>query len=432
MLRDRYDNPISTSSAAAREAYIAGVDSLLSASAGTESQFRRAIEADDSFALGHIALARTLQVHGRGGEARAPLARARELAGAATERERSHIEIFARILDGQSATALAATREHVKHWPRDAMALAPSTSVFGLIGFSGLAGREEEQYAFLAPLASTYGDDWWFLAQLAFSESETARHDAAVSHIEKAMRLHPRNAHGAHIRAHVHYELGERQAGLAFLVEWAKPYPREGQIHCHVSWHQALWSLETGRTEDAWRIYRTHLHPGAAWGPQINVLTDCASFLHRAALAGEAVAPSLWQDLSAYALKWFPSPGIAFADMHGALAHAMAGHGEALARIADGAKGAAADVVAPLAHAFGAYARADWQGAIEGLRPLLASHERFGGSRAQRDLIEYTLAGALIRLGRAEEASRLLAARRPQNAKNGPFPLAGLPPAGPL
>jgi tetratricopeptide (TPR) repeat protein len=430
MLRDRYDNPISTSSSAARDAYVAGVDCLLAADPSTEATFRRAIEADEGFALAHVALARTLQQHGRGGEARAPLARARELAAGTSEREQSHIDIFGKIIEGQGAAALSATREHVKSWPRDAMALAPSTSVFGLIGFSGLPGREEAQYALLAPLAPTYGEDWWFLAQLAFSESETGRHEPAVRHIEKSMRLCPRNAHGAHIRAHVHYELGERRAGLAFLNEWAKPYPREGQMHCHVSWHLALWALEAGDAAEAWRVYREQLRPGAAWGPQINVLTDCASFLHRAALAGETVAPSLWQDLSAYALQWFPAPGIAFADMHGALAHAMAGDGEALARISEGAKGAAADVVGPLARAFGAYARGDWPVAIDGLRPLLASHERFGGSRAQRDLIEYTLAGALIRSGRSEEAGRLLASRRPRNAKEGPFPLAGLAPAG--
>ena len=426
MLKDRYDNPLSTASGTARDAYVAGVDCLLSANVGTEAHFRAAIAADAGFALAHVALARTLQVHGRGSEVKSPLARARELAGGTTEREQGQIDIFGKILEGQAPAALAGIREHVGRWPRDAMALAPATSVFGLIGFSGLAGREAAQLALLEPLASAYGDDWWFLAQLAFAEIEVGRATAAVAHIERSMALSPRNAHGAHIRAHVHYEMGEREAGLAYLTEWARDYPREGQIHCHVSWHNALWSMETGRTADAWRIYATCLAPGAAWGPQINVLTDCASFLQRATLRGERVDPQHWKDLSTYAARWFPSPGIQFVDIHAAVAHAMAGEGEALARIVDGAKGPAADIVPPCAEGFGAFAKGDWQIAVDRLRPLLATHERFGGSRAQRDLVEYTLAGALVRSGRGAEAARLLAARRPQNARDGGFPVMGL------
>lgn len=426
MLKDRYDNPLATSSEAARDAYVAGIDCLLSANAGTEAHLRRAIAADDGFALAHIALARTLQVHGRGGEVKAPLARARELAGATSAREQSHIGIFGKILEGQGPAALAGIRAHVGRWPRDAVALAPATSVFGLIGFSGLAGREQDQLAFLKPLAGAYGDDWWFLSQLAFAEVEVGATAAATARIERAMALAPRNAHGAHIRAHVHYEMGEREAGLAYLTAWARDYPREGQIHCHVSWHLALWSLETGRLADAWRIYAESMAPDAAWGPQINVLTDCAAFLQRAALAGEPVEPRHWRDLSAYAARWFPKPGIQFVDMHAAVAHAMAGDGDALAAIVSGARGPAADVVAPCAEGFGAFARGDWARAIAKLEPLLASHERFGGSRAQRDLIEYTLASALVRAGRADEAARLLATRRPQNARDGGFPIAGL------
>ncbi len=156
------------------------------------------------------------------------------------------------------------------------------------------------------------------------------------------------------------------------------------------------------------------------------MLTDCAAFLHRAEIAGEPRKPEYWRDVSAFASKWFPNSGVAFADMHAALAHAMAGDGEALAKLTDNAKGAAAGMVAPVARAFRAYARSDWDGTIEALTPQLATHERLGGSRAQRDLIEYTLTSALLRAGRNEEARRLLSSRRPQNANGGAFPVAGL------
>jgi tetratricopeptide (TPR) repeat protein len=423
-LEDRYGNALSTSSSVARDAYVQGVDRLLSGGCGIDQAFRDAIAADDSFALAHIALARTLQVLGRGREGKAPLERALQLAPNTTAREQSHIAIFAKILTGQGADALAMIAEHLKQWPRDAMVLAPATGVFGLIGFSGRAGREAEQLAFLAPFATHYGDDWWFKTVLAFAEIELDKHDTGLRNIETALRLYPGNAHAAHIKAHLFYEKGQREEGLAFLDQWNATYPRDGQLHCHVSWHLAVWSLETGRREQAWTIYREALHPGGSWGPQINVLTDCASFLARAELAGEPRRPELWGDISRYAAKWFPNSGIAFADMHSALAFAMAGDVDALARIIDQPKGPAADILAPIARGFDALAKGDWTRVVDELTPVLQAHERLGGSRAQRDLLEYLVTCALLRSGRGGEARRLLASRRPHAAASR-VPIAG-------
>ena len=128
MLQDRYGNELSTTSPAARDAYLAGVDSLMAATPGMDTAFAAAVAADEGFALGHISLARAKQLLGRGHEAKAPLARARELAAGTTPREQSQIAIFDKILSGQGAAALEAIHEHLKSWPRDAMALAPATS----------------------------------------------------------------------------------------------------------------------------------------------------------------------------------------------------------------------------------------------------------------------------------------------------------------
>ncbi len=426
MLQDRYGNELSTNSPAARDAYLAGVESLMAATPGMDAAFEAAVTADDGFALGHISLARAKQLLGRGHEAKAPLARARELAAGATAREQSQIAIFDKILSGQGAAALEAIHEHLKSWPRDAMALAPATSVFGLIGFSGKVGREVDQLAILAPLENHYGDDWWYRTQLAFAQIELQMFDEGLRNIESALAGFPRSAHAAHIRTHLFYELGEREAGLAYLTDWMKDYSREGLLHCHISWHVALWSMETGRREQAWRVYDEALRPGGAWGPQINVLTDCAAFLARAEMAGEPRQPERWRELSDYATKWFPRTGLGFVDMHTALAYAMAGDGETLAKFVDSPRGATADLVAPMGQGFDAYARGDWARATQEIEPLLATHERLGGSRAQRDLLEYLVTSAMVRAGRTEAARSLISTRRPQNGKGHGFPLAGL------
>lgn len=425
MLEDRYGNPLTTSSPAARDAYVAGVDRLLSGDAGIIAAFEAAVAADDGFALGHIALARTLQVQGRGSEARAPLEQGLALAAGSTPREQSHIAIFELILAGRGSAAVAAILEHLKTWPRDAMVLAPITGVFGLIGFSGKAGREAEQLAVLEPFAAAYGDDWWFRMVLAFAEIELHQYDRGLRDIETSLHGFGRNAHAAHIRAHLFYELGERQAGLVYLNDWSRGFSPDAQMHCHVTWHRALWSLETGRRERAWEIYRTMLKPGAAWGPPLNVLTDCASFLLRAEMAGETVDPANWSEIADYAARWFPNSGMIFADIHSALAFAVAGKRDALQRIIDNPQGPAADILVPIARGFGALAQGDWATVIGEISPVLDSHERVGGSRAQRDLLEYTVAWALLRDGRRGEAVRLITSRRPANGKGG-YPLAGL------
>ena len=72
MLKDRYGNELSTTSTPARDAYQAGMDSLMSATAGMDAHFAEAVAADEAFALAHISLARAKQLLGRGHEAKAP------------------------------------------------------------------------------------------------------------------------------------------------------------------------------------------------------------------------------------------------------------------------------------------------------------------------------------------------------------------------
>ena len=60
-----------------------------------------------------------------------------------------------------------------------------------------------------------------------------------------------------------------------------------------------------------------------------------------------------------------------------------------------------------------AFERRDFAATIEALAPLAGQNERIGGSRAQHDLIEFTLLKAYLGAQRLDEAKRLLSARRP-------------------
>ncbi len=416
MLEDRYGNAVSTGSAAARDAYVDGVDRFIAAGHGADAAFGRAIGADPGFALAHVGLARVRQVQGRGAEAAAAMAEARRVANGVTGREAAHLAAFDLLIGARGAEAYRAIRAHAAEHPRDAMVVQTCTGVFGLIGFSGQPGREAEQLAFTAALLPHYGDDWWFLGQHAFSQVEAGQVGPAGATIERSLAGNPLNANAAHIKAHVEYEAGETEAGYAYVADWWRGYHRDGQLHCHISWHVAIWALERGDVETMWRVVDEAVVPGGAWGPPLNVMTDTAAILYRAELAGVEVARERWRAVSDYATRLFAKPGLAFADVHAALAHAMAGNREALERIIDGATGPAGDVVRALATGFRAIADEAWDEAVGQLTRAAADHARIGGSRAQRDLIEYALLGALLKQGRRDEARLLLALRRPLKA----------------
>jgi len=423
MLEDRYGLPLTTTSQVARDAYIAGVDSVISGVAGYRDDLARAIEADRSLALAHAALARGLFMDGEVGPARASVKQARELAASASPREQGHVNAVCLPLEGKTLQAMQATLAHLRSWPRDAMVLAPAAGVFGLYGFSGHPDHEEQLYQLLSSLAPEYGQDWWFDAVYSFAACETGRLEQAWTLIERSLAQRPRHANAAHFRTHVMYERGDAAGSLAYLESWMPALDKRSLMHCHLSWHVALAALALGQRERAWEAYRAGVHPGGAWGPPINVVTDAASFLWRAELAGEPRSSAMWRQVHDHALQAFPKAGLAYADVHTLLAcvadadassleHLL---GEIRQRIADD-RYPSGDVVVWICDGFAAYGAGDWNGAIRCLTHALPKTVRIGGSRAQRDLVELTLVAAFIKADRPGEARALIARRHGRGA----------------
>jgi hypothetical protein len=63
--------------------------------------------------------------------------------------------------------------------------------------------------------------------------------------------------------------------------------------------------------------------------------------------------------------------------------------------------------------AFAAFERRDFSAAIDALEPIAGELERLGGSRAQLDLVEFTLLKAYLSADRLDDARRMLSVRRP-------------------
>lgn len=414
MQKDQYGNLLTTSSVKARDAYVRGLDCNLAAAPGAEEAFQEAITEDENFALAHLAIARNRQVEGRGVSGRESYAAAKACAEGLSPREQGHLAIIGSLLEGRSDGIYEKAYAHLQEFPRDVMIAQACLGVFSLIGFGGQPGREAENLALSSMLAPYYGDDWWFLSTHAFSQMEAGQLEPAARSIERSLAINPRNANGSHHRAHLYYEVGETKAGLAYLKDWITDYDPQGVMHCHLSWHIALWALAEGDVKTMWEVADTTIDPKTSTGPALNIVTDMPALLYRAELAGVKVAPERWQAISDYATARFAKPRLGFADVHAALAHAMAGNAEGVATIIEKANGPAEHLVRALAEAFQAFAKQDWQLTTEHLTKAISDHALIGGSRAQRDLIELAMAAALARRGRAEEAKRLLMSRRPQ------------------
>ncbi len=431
MLADRYGLGVSTRSADARDAYVAGCDRLFAVYPGATEAFDRAIAADPGFALAHAGKAFWLTMTGEAAAAQACIAAAEAVGGGLPAREASHVAFFRLLVDGQAGAALAAARAHLDTWPRDAMVLGTTTNPNGLIGSSGRVGQKREQVALMEELATHYGDDWWFMAHHGLALVEVGQRDAGRAKIDRSMALNPHNAYGAHARAHLCYEDGEPRAGCDFLRSWLPGYPRESYLHGHLEWHLALGELEIGEDAAALRRFADCLAPDRHTGPPRMRITDGVSFLWRAELAGHPHDAARWRMLHDFARIKLPHVGMALADMHLVLAEAVAGDDAALAarvsQVEDKAREGrypSGPVIPAPSRAFDAFRRQDFDAAIAALEPVLGQRERIGGSMAQTDLVEFTLLRAYVEAGRTDDARRLLLARRTGHAA---VPVAGAP-----
>ena len=429
MLTDHHGLDLTATSPAARDAYDQGCDLMLGAYPGAAEAFATALAADQDLALAHVAIARLHQMRGDMQAARAALSEATSKTPSLSPREASHIAYFNLVFAGQPDAALAALTAHLKKYPRDAMALSTCMTPSGLIGFSGRLGREREQTEFLARLAPHYQDDGWFAAHHAHALIEDGKTPQARTWLEKAATLTPRNPWMAHARAHLHYEEGDGEAARSFLAAWLPAYTSDGALAGHLSWHLALSELAAGNTETAFELYRTAFGPGAHRGHKMIQLGDAVAFLWRAELAGAKPDPVHWQVMHDFAQSMFPRAGTAFADWHIALTDATTGDTTSLdarlteiEQLAQAGRYPAGPMIPALARAFAAFRRQDYDATIAAIAPLITERERLGGSRAQTDLVDFTLLRAYVAAGRHEEMRDMLARRRPGP---GPVPVAG-------
>ncbi|MCW7540431.1 tetratricopeptide repeat protein [Aquabacterium sp. A7-Y] len=384
-----------------------------------------ALAASPELVMGHVLRA---WLHLLGTEAAAlPVARdacATALALPHNEREAYHLRAIELLCNGQWRGAARTLEDLSVDCPRDALALQVGQQLDFFTGDSRmLRDRIARAFPEWSPSLPGYHA---VLGMYAFGLEETGDYPRAERLGREAVALEAADAWAQHAVAHVMEMQGRRDEGIAWM-RGNPAWQRDSFLAVHNWWHLALYHLEQGDHDAVLEIF-----DGPIDGHQptlVMELLDGCALLWRLQLRGVDVG-TRWQSL---AERWAPaaaSGNYAFNDLHAAMAFACAGRedavntllrtqAEALQRDDDNA-GFLREVGAPATQAVLAFVAGQPARTVELLRPIRHRAHRFGGSHAQRDLLDQTLIAAArssgqAALARALETERALLAeqRRP-------------------
>lgn len=257
------------------------------------------------------------------------------------------------------------------------------------------------------------------LGMLAFGLEECADYAAAERAGREAVELEPHDAWAWHAVAHVHEMRGDLGRGIAWLNLGRPVWGGDSFLAPHNLWHLALFHLQDGDSATALRLYDEGI--GSDANQAVLDLVDASAMLWRLRMLG-VDAGQRWQALSARWDAAGESGLYAFNDFHALLAHLGAGREDAALRVHDALRAAEArdndnarfssDVGRPLADAVLALHRRQPAEAAQQLRRVRNHAQRFGGSRAQRDLIDLILLEAVARSGDESLLQALVSERR--------------------
>ena len=424
---DMRGNPVGSDVAAARDAAERALWRMMSFYDTPLADLDAAIAADPGWALPHVMKAGFLlglTEPSLCAEAAAHLSRAHGLAANAPAREQAHLDAVQQLLEGRWHGACRRWDELLLDHPRDALALQWAQlwdfyrgDAAGLRLRPARALPEWDEDDPLRP---------YVLGLYAFGLEESNLYPQAEEAGRQALQANPRVPWAMHAVAHVMEMQGRFEEGSAWLRQHQPQWADGNGFAGHLWWHKGLFRLEALDTAGVLRLLDNHLSGEAL---QITLQrVDAASMLWRLHLQGEDVDERATALVEGWPGADADAGYYAFNDVHRVLALLMAGElarAEAwLARCAERALNAedarrsnhamAREVGLPLMRGLIALERGDADGAADIIYPARAMARSFGGSHAQRDLIDQTLLAAAARgnrreLGRALLNERLMA-----------------------
>jgi len=346
------------------------------------------------------------------------------------EREQTHLVALSHLVAGARSAAVAVLERHLMNYPFDLMAHQAAALIDGFLGrFPRLRDRSARALPLWSEDRPGYAT---LLAFHAFGLEEAGDYARAEDESRAAAEREPLSFWPHHTVAHVMEMTGRPEDGLGWMLTREKLWSSPAHLNqVHIWWHKALFHLELGQYDAALALYDGPI--GATQRPAALSLTNATALLWRLDTLGCAIGDrwceqaDLWQGHA-------DGKCLVFADIHAAMAELRAGR-EALverrlATMRDTATSAAEaaslyrGVGIPIVEGLIAFHRGAYDRAVELLLPVRIDLWQIGGSHAQRDVVDWTLAEAAARAGQRAVALSLANERlgsRPRSQPNRRF-----------
>lgn len=424
---DEHGNP-TTGPGEAIEQYDAAIDRLVRYHVDVVGQMTTLATDHPSFAMGQALAA---YLHLMSTDAR-DLDTARSHATALraaprNDRESAHSAAIGAWLSGDWHGAARRLDDLLVEWPSDLLALLIGHQLDFFLGDArNLRDRIGRSLAAFDPQHPHHG---YVRAMEAFGLEESGHYGLAEQAALEAVERNPDDVWGVHAAAHVYEMQGRVDDGVAFMAERVDDWGAGNLFTVHNWWHLGLYHLELRDHDRVLEIYDREIHHHASDGVPIEML-DASAMLWRLLLdrvdVGDrfSVIADAWANAIDHTPSWY-----AFNDVHAVMAFLGAGRrDDALAVIErlttdiDRAPTTAealaasnvrmtAEVGLPVARALVAFDDGRDADAIAELWPTRRVFHHFGGSHAQRDVLERTLLEAAVRGNHSTLAQRLVGER---------------------
>lgn len=320
-----------------------------------------------------------------------------------SEREISHVAALELLVNGQWTKAAVALDRHNIDYPRDLVALQSGH----LVDFYRANGRNlRDRIARVLPHWSADIPGYpILLGMYAFGLEETGDYGRAEENGRHAIALQPLDCWAHHAVTHVMEMQGRAEDGIGWMIA-REPFwsGDDNFFKVHNWWHYCLFHLDIGQAEQVLELYDTTVRQGQS--TMALDLVDASALLWRLELSGADVGER-WREV---ALAWdghTEGSTYPFNDWHAVMAYLGAGRYSdvdrivsALSRSTTGpaeTNGWAVRNALPLVNGFTAFWRGEYRSATEHLYSARHIANSFGGSHAQRDIIDLTLTEAAVR-----------------------------------
>jgi tetratricopeptide (TPR) repeat protein len=335
--------------------------------------------------------------------------------GAGTLRERAHIAAARAWLDERFADATDRYNQIALEHPRDMLAVQVShLHNFFLGRATWLRDHVAHALPHHDPGEASHG---YLLGMLAFGLEECGEYARAEESGRRALAQNRRDPWAVHAVAHCLEMQGRSAEGIVWMESRMQDWAPDNMFAVHNFWHTAVFHLDQGNRDHVLELYDRHIGGGSE---VILNMVDASSLLWRLELSGLDVK-ARFSELAATYRRVQEEGYYAFNDFHALMAYAGAGAEDDVARVLEGLQRAgsgsgtngsfAREVALPASRGFAAYARGDYAAAVDALFGVGAIAQRFGGSHAQRDVLDWTLVIAAQRAHRVELARGLMQAR---------------------